>query len=112
MSTTPDDVKNPHREQDEIARAARTLRRPLSGRILAGVAAGFASYSGVDVTIVRIAFAVLTVIGITGLRYFGWLPLWLFGVPLYLIGWLVIPEEGSDRSIAATMMRWLHARSR
>jgi phage shock protein PspC (stress-responsive transcriptional regulator) len=112
MSTTPDDVKNPQSEHGDVARGARTLRRPVSGRILAGVAAGFASYSGVDVTIVRVAFAVLTVIGITGLSYFGWLPLYLFGVPLYLVGWLVIPEEGTDRSIAGTMMNWLHTRSR
>jgi phage shock protein PspC (stress-responsive transcriptional regulator) len=112
MSTTPDDVKNPQSEHHDVARGARTLHRPASGRVLAGVAAGFAGYSGVDVTIIRVAFAVLTVIGITGLSYFGWLPLYLFGVPLYLAGWLVIPEEGSDRSIAATMLHWLQTRSR
>jgi phage shock protein C len=112
MSATPDDVKSQHSEHDEVAHGARTLRRPVNGRMLAGVAAGFASYSRVDVTIVRIAFVVLTVIGVTGLAYFGWLPLYLFGVPLYLTGWLVIPEEGSDRSIAATMMHWLQSRSR
>lgn len=112
MGTTPDDVKNPQSEHDEIARGRRTLRRPVNGRLLAGVASGFASYSGVDVTIIRVAFAVLTVVGITGLPYFGWLPIYLFGVPLYLAGWLIIPEEGSDRSIAATMLHWLQTRLR
>ncbi len=112
MSTTPDDAGSPPSERHETTSSARVLRRPVRGRMLAGVAAGFASYSGVDVTIVRVAFAVLTVVGITGLSYFFWLPLYLFGVPLYLVGWLVIPEEGTDRSIAATMLHWLHARTR
>ena len=64
------------------------LRRPIHDRMLTGVAAGLAGYFGVDVTIVRIAFAVLTVVGGAG-------------IPLYLAGLLLIPEEGSDQSIAA-----------
>jgi phage shock protein PspC (stress-responsive transcriptional regulator) len=112
MGTTPEDVKNPNGGHHEVAHGGRTLRRPVGGRILAGVASGFASYSGIDVTIIRVAFAVLTVVGITGLPYFGWLPIYLLGVPLYLTGWLVIPEEGSDRSIAATMLHRLQTRSR
>ena len=66
---------------------APPLSRPASGRMLAGVAAGLARYLDVDVTIVRIVFAVLAVAGGVG-------------VPLYLIGWLLIPEEGTGRSIA------------
>jgi phage shock protein C len=109
MSTSPDDVRVSDRPEHHNG---RTVRRPASGRIVAGVAAGLASYSGIDVTIVRIAFAVFTVVGFTGLPFLGWLPLYLLGVPLYLAGWLFIPEEGSDQSIAATMLRSLHARSR
>jgi phage shock protein PspC (stress-responsive transcriptional regulator) len=76
--------------QPEDARPAgpRTLCRPSHDRMLAGVAAGVARYLGVDVTIVRIAFVVLTFIGGAA-------------VPVYLAGWLLIPEEGSDRSIAS-----------
>ncbi len=59
------------------------LRRPFEDRMLAGVAAGLARYFGVDATIVRIAFVVLTVVGGAG-------------IPLYLAGLLLIPEEGSD----------------
>ena len=40
-----------------------SLRRPFQGRMAARVAAGLARYTGVDVTIVRIAFVVLTLIG-------------------------------------------------
>jgi len=65
----------------------RQLSRPVSDRMLAGVAAGIARYLDVDVTIVRILFAVLTVLGGAG-------------VPLYLAGWLLIPEEGAEQSIA------------
>jgi phage shock protein C len=65
----------------------RQLSRPVSDRMLAGVAAGIARYLDVDVTIVRILFAVLAVLGGAG-------------VPIYLAGWLLIPEEGTEQSIA------------
>jgi phage shock protein PspC (stress-responsive transcriptional regulator) len=75
------------------------LRRPFQDRMVAGVAASLARYFGVDVTIVRIAFAVLTVIGGAG-------------IPLYLAGLLLIPDEGSDQSIASSIIESLQNRSR
>jgi phage shock protein PspC (stress-responsive transcriptional regulator) len=66
----------------------RTLCRPLHDRMLAGVAVGIARYLDVDVTVVRIVLAVLTVLGGAG-------------VPVYLAGWLLMPEEGAERSIAS-----------
>jgi phage shock protein PspC (stress-responsive transcriptional regulator) len=75
------------------------LCRPFQGRMLAGVAVGIARYLGVDVTVVRIVLAVLTVVGGVG-------------VPLYLAGWLLIPEEGSEQSIASQFIQSLQARSR
>jgi phage shock protein C len=66
------------------------LRRPFQDRMLAGVAAGIGRYLGVDPTIIRIAFAVLTVVGGAG-------------IPLYLAGLLLIPDEGSDQSIASSI---------
>ncbi len=75
------------------------LRRPFEGRMLAGVAAGLARYFGVDEVIVRIAFVVLTVVGGAG-------------IPLYLAGLLLIPEEGSDVSIAGSLIESLQSRSR
>ena len=85
---------------EEPQPARRPLVRPLQGRMLAGVAAAIARHFHVDVTIVRIAFAVLAILGFTGPAYLGGLPLYLAGIPLYLAGWLLIPEEGSDHSIA------------
>ena len=72
------------------------LIRPVRGRMLTGVAAGVADYFGVDPTIARIALAVLAVAG----------P----GVPLYLAGWLLIPDEGARQSVAADVIDSLSAR--
>jgi len=67
--------------------------------MLAGVASGIATYLGVDVLLVRIAFAVLVFVGGIGL-------------PLYAACWLLIPEEGATASIAgdftASMQTWRH----
>jgi phage shock protein PspC (stress-responsive transcriptional regulator) len=76
----------------------RPLSRPTHDRMLAGVAAGLGHYLGIDVTIVRIVFAVLAVMGGAG-------------VPLYLIGWLLIPEEGAEQSIAGQFTQSRQARS-
>ena len=67
---------------------SRTLTRPTHDRMLAGVASGLADYAGIDVLVVRIAFAVLTFLGGAG-------------IPLYLACWLLIPAEGCDQSVAA-----------
>jgi phage shock protein C len=75
------------------------LCRPTEGRMLAGVAAGIARYLNVDVTVVRIVLAVLAVVGGAG-------------VPLYLAGWLLIPEEGAEHSIAGEFIQSRQSRSR
>ena len=75
------------------------LRRPFQGRMLAGVAEGLGRYFGVDTTIVRIAFVILTVVGGAG-------------IPLYLAGLLLIPDEGSNQSIAGSIIEYLQSRSR
>src|ERR1700748_985281 len=75
------------------------LRRPVQDSVVAGVAAGLARYLGVDVMIVRLAFVVLT--------FFGGA-----GIALYLAGLLLIPEEGSEVSIAGSLTESLRSRSR
>lgn len=59
----------------------KKLRRPKSGRKIAGVAAAFANYFRIDVTLVRLLWILLLIPG--GLP--GLIP--------YLICWLIIPEE-------------------
>jgi phage shock protein PspC (stress-responsive transcriptional regulator) len=73
------------------------LRRPIQDRMLAGVAAGIGRYLGVDPTIIRIAFVVLTVVGGAG-------------IPLYLAGLLLIPDEGSNQSIASSVIESFQSR--
>jgi phage shock protein PspC (stress-responsive transcriptional regulator) len=99
-SDQPDETEPP---QGTGAASRPPLRRPARGRMVAGVAAGISEHFNIDVTIVRVAFAVLTVVGFTGLAFVGGLPLYLGGIPLYLGCWLLIPEEGSDHSIAGRL---------
>ena len=75
------------------------LSRPVDDRMLGGVASGIARYLRVDVTVVRIVFAVLAIMGGAG-------------IPIYLAGWLLIPEEGSRQSIASELIDSLSSRSR
>ena len=103
-----------HSASDDAApesRPHRPIRRPVRGRMLAGVAAGIGEHFNVDVTIVRIVFAVLTIVGFTSIAYLGGLPLYLGGIPLYLACWLLIPEEGSEQSIASSFLRNRQSRS-
>jgi phage shock protein PspC (stress-responsive transcriptional regulator) len=67
------------------------LRRAVQGRMLAGVCAGLADYFGVDETIVRVAFVIFTFLGGAG-------------IPAYLACLLLIPEEGTDQSIAGSLL--------
>ncbi len=70
------------------ANASKVLMRPRDGRMLAGVCAGIADYFGLDVTLVRVIWAVVSVI--TGGA----------GVLAYLVAWIIIPDEGQKNSIA------------
>lgn len=78
---------------------ARQLCRPTSDRMLGGVASGVASYLGIDTTIVRIAFAVLALVGGAS-------------VPIYLAGWLLIPDEATGQSVAADLLSSVQSRPR
>jgi phage shock protein PspC (stress-responsive transcriptional regulator) len=96
LTTEPrDHVDSPFGPEPQRA----VLRRPVQDRVAAGVAAGLARYLGVDVMIVRIAFVVLTVFSGAG-------------IPLYLAGLLLIPEEGSEQSIAGPFIESVRSRTR
>jgi phage shock protein PspC (stress-responsive transcriptional regulator) len=80
-----------------LQKRARSLTRRRHDRMLAGVASGIAGYVGVDVLFIRIAFAVLAIVGGVG-------------IPLYVACWLLIPDEGASQSIAtdftSNMQAW------
>ena len=77
--------------EDNGSSGGKRLLRIRQGRIVAGVCAGLGAYFGVDVNLVRLAFGVFTV-------FYG------LGILLYLIAWLVLPEEGKDGSIVESFV--------
>lgn len=59
----------------------RKFTRPRSNRMIAGVCAGIANYFGWDVTMVRVVYALLSIFTAFS------------GVLVYIILWIVIPEQ-------------------
>ena len=59
---------------------SRSLQLPRTGKVIAGVCAGFANYFDLDVTVIRILWVLAVIFAGTG-------------VLAYLICWLVIPKE-------------------
>jgi len=88
-ASRPDDVPNwafrgrrHHRRGD-----GGPLRRDPEDRLVGGVAAGLGAWRGFNVTTVRVVLVVAFLFSQ------GWV------VPVYLVGWLLIPLRGSDESI-------------
>lgn len=59
---------------------AKRLYRSRSERVIAGVCGGIAEYFNVDPTIIRLAWAVFTLVS------FG------AGILAYLVAWMIVPE--------------------
>lgn len=59
----------------------KKMERPRTGRMLAGVCAAIANYANIDVTVVRVAYFLLTLFTAFS------------GVIVYFILMLLIPEE-------------------
>lgn len=57
------------------------LTRSRSNRMLAGVCGGLAEYFSIDPSVVRIGYALLTLFTAFA------------GVPVYLIMWLIVPNQ-------------------
>ena len=60
---------------------SKVLFRPRDDRMVGGVCAGLANYTGMDVTLMRVIWAVVTII--TGGA----------GLLAYLVAWILIPDE-------------------
>lgn len=67
-------------------------RRSRDDRLFGGVAGGLSRRLGIDVTLIRIVFVVVTLAG-------G------FGAAAYVAGWLLIPLDGDTQSIGARASR-------
>ena len=70
---------------EDSGTAHRRLTRSSSSKVIAGVAGGLGEYTGLDPVIFRIGFIALAVAGGSGLL-------------MYLLAWLVIPQEGKTSS--------------
>lgn len=77
----------PDRDAPTPPEAERILRRSRSDRMIAGVSGGLGRYFGVDSTLVRLAFVLLVVAGGGGIL-------------VYLVAWLLIPEEAEGEAVA------------
>ena len=60
---------------------SNALRRPRSGRMIAGVVAGMADRFGMDRTLARVFYAVVSVLSAA-----------FPGILVYVICWFIIPE--------------------
>lgn len=74
-------------DNNGIQKPSRQLRRTRDAKMIAGVCSGAAEFLGVDANLVRLGLAVFSIFGGSG-------------IALYALGWLLIPEEGNDTSIA------------
>ena len=84
------DFPNPAGTQNPSGSASgrfdlRQLRRSRDDRMIGGVCGGLGRYVGIDPIIFRIVLAALAIFGGVGLL-------------LYALGWLLIPEDGTDVS--------------
>ena len=70
----------------------KVLVRRRDNRIVAGVCAGLADYLAMDVNLVRVLVAVVSMFTVGT------------GVLAYLVAWAVIPEQGQSTSIAEDLI--------
>ena len=73
-------MKYPRSAQRARARSVgavrdRRLERARDGKRIAGVCAGLSAYTGIDVTLIRVAFVIFA---FTGIGEFVYLLLWIF----------------------------------
>ena len=62
----------------------RPLRRSRADRMVAGVIGGIAEYLGVDATLARVVFVILSIVSAA-----------FPGLLVYLLLWVIVPEQAS-----------------
>lgn len=73
---------------EEFVRRVRQLRRSRTERVVAGVCGGVARDLGIDPLLLRVVLAVLVLFGGSG-------------IVLYALGWLLLPVDDGEPSLAA-----------
>ncbi len=72
-------------------RDVQSWRRSRSDRVVAGVCGGVGRALNIDPVLIRVVMAVLVFAGGAG-------------IPLYIAAWLLMPEEGADKSTAQDLL--------
>jgi phage shock protein C len=85
--TSDGPAERPLAQGETAATTERRLRRSTTDRIVAGVCGGLGRHFGVDPVILRVAFVILVFAGGSGIL-------------LYLLGWVLIPEERPGDAVA------------
>jgi phage shock protein C len=67
--------------------AMKQLFRPKKNRILGGVCAGLGEHLDVDPTVIRLIWAVVSVLSIGT------------GILIYILAWIIIPEEDTGGAV-------------
>ncbi len=70
--------------------ADKTLRRSRKHRMIAGVIGGIAGYLGLDPTLLRVVYVIGSIVSVA-----------FPGILVYVILWLVIPEEDPEALVGA-----------
>lgn len=65
-----------------MADLSRPLRRATDQKMIAGVVAGLARYFGVDITLMRVGYVIVSILSAA-----------FPGILVYLLLWFLIPEE-------------------
>lgn len=65
-----------------MARQIRSLTRSTRNRMIGGVCGGFGEYFGIDPTLIRIGYVVVSVFSAA-----------FPGILVYLLAWLIIPRD-------------------
>ncbi|GAB3720143.1 PspC domain-containing protein [Nocardiopsis nanhaiensis] len=71
---------------------SKRLQRSESDRFLTGVCGGIADYTGLDSTLIRVLFAVFTLLGFSGIL-------------VYILAWLLMPAASERRSLMEQIIR-------
>lgn len=90
MATMASDPSEATRAAEKPAESRR-LRRRTRDRVIGGVAAGLADHLNIDPLLLRAGFVGLMIFGGAGLA-------------LYVVAWLIIPEQGRDDSIVEDLL--------
>lgn len=80
-----------HNQSNQQTFAARRLYRAENDKIIGGVAAGLASYFGIDPAVMRLLFVLFAFMG--------------FGVLLYIILWIVVPSRALVTNVRKRLYR-------